>query len=62
LYDPKLADISVNGTVQWKDVSIIVDVINGRLLNVSIDNARTGNQFLSVPLFGIVASLTPKGM
>jgi hypothetical protein len=56
------ANISVNGTQKWQDVPIIANLINGKLLNVSIDNASTGNQFLGVPLFGIVTTLTPKGM
>jgi hypothetical protein len=56
------ANISVNGTVQWKNVPVIVDLINGRLLNVSLDNAKTGNQFLNAPLFGLTTSLVRKGL
>jgi hypothetical protein len=55
-------NISVNGTAKWKNVPIIVDLINGQLLNVSIDNAKTGNQFLNLPLFGLATRVTPKGL
>jgi hypothetical protein len=55
------SNISVNGTVQWKNVPTIVDLINGKLLNVSVDNAKTGNQFLNTPLFGLTTSLTRTG-
>jgi hypothetical protein len=56
------ANIDVNGTAKWKNVPMIVDLINGKLVNISFDNAKTDYQFLGTPLFGIVTSLTPKGL
>lgn len=50
------ADINFNGRPVFYDVPIVLTLLNGKLLNLSIDPAKTGGLF-TIPLFGIVTSL-----
>jgi plastocyanin len=52
------ADITWNGRVIWSDVPVFVSLINGKLLNLSIDSTKTNDHFTGIPIFGIVTSLT----
>ncbi|MBV9178185.1 MAG: hypothetical protein JO297_14235 [Nitrososphaeraceae archaeon] len=52
------ADITANGKPNWTDVPVVVSLINGKLLNVSINQEKTNNHFTGIPIFGIVNSLT----
>lgn len=51
------ADININGRTSFYDVPVSVYIINGKLVNLSLDPSKTGG-FFSVPLFGVVTSLT----
>jgi hypothetical protein len=42
----------------WEDVPIVAYLINGHILNISIDAAKTEGHFLNLPLMGVVTSLT----
>jgi hypothetical protein len=50
------ADINVNGKTAFRDVPIVFSLLKGRLVNLSIDPAKTEGLF-STPLFAIVNSL-----
>lgn len=56
-----LADIETVETGKvWKDVPLIAYLINGHILNISFDPAKTEGHFLNLPLLGIVTSLTER--
>jgi hypothetical protein len=42
----------------WEDVPILAYLINGHILNISFDPAKTEGHFLNLPLLGVVTSLT----
>ncbi len=50
------ADININGKTAFRDLPIVFTLLKGKLVNLSIDPAKTGG-FFTVPLFGIVTSL-----
>jgi len=50
------ADININGKTAFKDVPIVFSLLKGRLVNLSIDPAKTYGLF-STPLFAIVTLL-----
>jgi hypothetical protein len=51
------ADININDRTAFYDVPIVMYLLNGKLINLSVDTVRTGGLF-STPLFGIATSLT----
>ncbi|HXT83751.1 MAG TPA: hypothetical protein VN704_05390, partial [Verrucomicrobiae bacterium] len=51
------AQINFNGKTVFKDVPIVLSLLNGKLINLSIDSVKTEGLF-TVPLFGIITSLT----
>jgi hypothetical protein len=51
-----IADINLNDRSVFHDVPVVVHLLNGKLVNLSIDPSKTFNVF-SLPLFGIVTSL-----
>jgi hypothetical protein len=51
------ADININDRTAFYDVPIVFYLLNGKLVNLSIDSVKTGGLF-STPLFGIATSLT----
>lgn len=54
-----LADIQTTETGKvWEDVPVIAYLINGHILNISFDPAKTEGHFLNLPLIGVVTSLT----
>ena len=54
-----LADIQTTETGKvWEDVPIVAYLINGHILNISFDVAKSEGHFLNLPLFGVVTSLT----
>jgi len=54
-----LADIqTVESNNVWKDVPLTVFLINGHILNLGFDVAKTEGHFVNLPLFGVVTSLT----
>ncbi|GEM_PF-3538670 len=50
-------DISTNGTLQFTNVPITVNLVNGLLLNVTINDTKTQNDFPNIPLLGLTTSL-----
>jgi hypothetical protein len=51
------ADININDRTAFYDVPIVFYLLNGKLVNLSVDTVKTGGLF-STPLFGITTSLT----
>lgn len=51
------ADLTTNGEVKWKDVPIHVTLLNGNILNLNIDPAKTEDHFKGLPVFGTVQSI-----
>jgi hypothetical protein len=51
------ADLTTNGQVKWNDVPIHVTILNGNILNLNIDPAKTEDHFNGLPLFGTVQSI-----
>jgi hypothetical protein len=52
-----IADINTNGKLKWKDVPVIVHIINGNILNLTMDERKTEDHFKGLPVFGTVTSL-----
>jgi hypothetical protein len=50
------ADINFNDKTAFNDVPIVLSLLNGKLINLSIDPVKTAGLF-TVPLFGVVTSL-----
>lgn len=50
------ADLNFNGKPSFNDVPIVLSLLNGKLINLSIDPTKTEGLF-TTPLFGIVTSL-----
>jgi protocatechuate 3,4-dioxygenase beta subunit len=53
-----VVNVSINGTVRWRDVPFAITMMRGTLINISIDNTKTGNQFGGLPIHGIIMSMT----
>jgi protocatechuate 3,4-dioxygenase beta subunit len=53
-----VANISINGTVRWRDVPLALTMRDSTLINISIDSTRTENEFGSLPIHGIIMSMT----
>ena len=54
-----LADIETVETGKvWQDVPILAYLINGHILNIHFDAAKTEGHFVNLPLLGVVTSLT----
>src|SRR5215213_780158 len=53
-----VANISINGTVRWRDVPLALTMMDSRIINISIDSTRTENEFGSLPIHGIIMSMT----
>lgn len=51
------ADITTNGKVQWKAVPVHVAILNGNILNLSIELTKTNNHFKGLPVFGTVVGI-----
>jgi protocatechuate 3,4-dioxygenase beta subunit len=53
-----VANISINGTVRWRDVPLALTMRDSTLINISIDSTKTENEFGSLPIHGIIMSMT----
>jgi protocatechuate 3,4-dioxygenase beta subunit len=53
-----VANVSINGTERWRDVPFALTITGSTLINISIDSTRTENQFGSLPINGILMSMT----
>ena len=52
-----LADVITNGVLEWKDVPILVSIINEKIIKVSFKNGAAASHFLNKPIFGFVTSI-----
>jgi hypothetical protein len=52
-----VADITTNGKVKWKDVPIVVHLMNGNVINFNIEATKTDDHFKGLPVFGTVESI-----
>jgi hypothetical protein len=52
-----IADITTNGEIKWKDVSITVHLANGNIINFNIDPSKTEDHFKGLPVFSTVESI-----
>jgi hypothetical protein len=52
-----VADITTNGKVKWKDVPIVVHLMNGNVINFNIEATKTDDHFKGLPVFGTVESV-----
>ena len=48
---------STNGKVKWKDVPIVVHLMNGNVINFNIEASKTDDHFKGLPVFGTVESI-----
>jgi hypothetical protein len=51
------ADVITNGVLEWKDVPILVSIINEKIIKISFKNGETASHFLDKPIFGFVTSI-----
>jgi ABC-type uncharacterized transport system substrate-binding protein len=52
-----IADITTNGKIKWKDVPIVIHVLNGNTINFNIEPTKTEDHFKGLPVFGTVESI-----
>jgi hypothetical protein len=52
------ANIDINGKPTYTDVPVVVTLIKGKLVNLTVDAAKTNNAF-PFPFFGIVYAMSP---
>ena len=52
-----IADITTNGKIKWKDVPVVVHLMNGRIVNFNIEGTKTDDHFKGLPVFGTVESI-----
>jgi hypothetical protein len=52
-----IADITTNGKVKWKEVPIVVHLMNGNVINFNIEASKTDDHFKGLPVFGTVESI-----
>ena len=52
-----IADITTNGKIKWKDVPIVIHVLNGNTINFNIESTKTEDHFKGLPVFGTVESI-----
>jgi hypothetical protein len=52
-----IADITTDGKIKWKDVPIVVHLMNGRIVNFNIEPTKTDDHFKGLPVFGTVESI-----
>jgi hypothetical protein len=49
--------LEINGEIAFEDVPVALYLLNGNFVSLTISQVETNGQF-SVPLYGIVTSLT----
>jgi hypothetical protein len=52
-----IADITTNGKVKWKDVPMVIHMLDGNVINFNIDPTKTDDHFKGLPVFGTVQSI-----
>lgn len=52
-----IADITTNGKVKWKDIPMVIHMLNGNIINFNIDPTKTDDHFKGLPVFGTVQSI-----
>jgi len=52
-----LTDITTNGKIKWKNVPIVVHLLNGNVVNINIEPTSTDDHFKGLPVFGTVESI-----
>lgn len=52
-----IADITTNGKIKWKNVPIVVHLLNGNVVNFNIEPTSTDDHFKGLPVFGTVESI-----
>jgi hypothetical protein len=52
-----IADITTNGEIKWRDVPIVVHLMNGNVVNFNIGPTKTDDHFKGLPVFGTVESI-----
>jgi hypothetical protein len=55
-----IADITTNGKLKWKDVPIVINMLNGNIINIHINPKKTDDHFKGLPVFGTVKSIIDK--
>lgn len=53
-----IVDIATNGKLKWKDVPIVINMLNGNVFNIHINPTKTDDHFKGLPVFGTVKSVT----
>lgn len=52
-----IVDITTDGKIKWKDVPVVVHLMNGRIVNFNIEGTKTDDHFKGLPVFGTVESI-----
>lgn len=52
-------NININGKTVWSNIPVIMTLSNGKLISLAISDEKTNGAF-TIPLFGVVTSLTPQ--
>ena len=47
-------DVSTDGTVEWQNVPVSIDIFNGNIISILLYPSETDNHFKGQPIYGVV--------
>src|SRR5919106_2230138 len=47
-------DVSTDGTVEWQNVPVSIDIFNGNIISILLYPSETDNRFKGQPIYGVV--------
>jgi hypothetical protein len=50
-------DVSTDGTVEWQNVPVSIDVFNGNIISILLYPSETDNRFKGQPIYGVVTDI-----
>jgi hypothetical protein len=50
-------DVSIDGTVQWRNVPVSINIFNGNTISILLYSSETDNRFKGQPIYGVVTDI-----
>jgi hypothetical protein len=50
-------DVSTDGTVEWQNVPVSIDIFNGNTISILLYPSETDNRFKGQPIYGVVTDI-----
>jgi hypothetical protein len=51
------ADVSTDGTVEWQNVPVSINIFNGNVISILLYPSETDNRFKGQPIYGVVTEI-----